>query len=97
MYGSIARLHPQPGRYEELVAYGEHFSEFQVPGFLASYLFKPDQDPYGKETAFLVAVFADAASYRANADSPEQHQRYLALRALLVDDPDWMDGTFEQG
>ena len=44
---------------------------------------------------FLVAVFDDEATYKANADSPEQNDRYLELRALLEDDPDWMDGTFD--
>ena len=44
-----------------------------------------------------MAVFDDEASYKANADSPDQSQRYLELRALLDDDPDWMDGTFDEG
>jgi hypothetical protein len=28
----------------------------------------------------------------ANADSPEQHQRYLAFREILESDPEWQDG-----
>lgn len=56
---------------------------------------EPDHDPYAKPTVFLVAVFDDEASYRENADSPEQNERFMQMRALLADDPDWMDGTFE--
>jgi hypothetical protein len=61
----------------------------------ASYLFRPDQNPYDRDTVFLVALFDDAASYQANADSPDQNQRYLEMRELLEDDPEWMDGTFD--
>ena len=95
MYGTIARLHPKADRTDELYAYGRRMEHASVPGFRASYLFRPDTDPYETPTVFLVAVFDDEASYQANAASPEQHDRYLELRALLDDDPDWMDGTFE--
>jgi hypothetical protein len=96
MYGTIARVHPIPGREADLVAQGEQYRDLAVPGFRASYVFRPDRDPYDRPTVFLVALFDDEASYRANADDPAQHQRYLAMRALLADDPDWMDGTFEE-
>ena len=95
MYGTIARLHPSAGRLDDLVAYGRRMQHVDVPGFRASYLFRPDRNPYEEPTVFLVAVFDDEASYKANAESPEQHARYLELRALLADDPDWMDGTFD--
>ena len=95
MYGTIARLHPKADRTEELDAYGRRMEYTSVPGFVASYLFRPDTDPYETPTVFLIALFEDEASYKANAASPGQHERYLELRALLEDDPDWMDGTFE--
>jgi antibiotic biosynthesis monooxygenase (ABM) superfamily enzyme len=97
MYGTIARLHPAAGREADLLAYGRRIRGIAVPGYRASYLFRPDTDPYDRPTAFLVAVFDDEASYRANADSPGQHQRYQELRSLLDDDPDWMDGAFDEG
>jgi len=31
-------------------------------------------------------------TYHANAASPEQHARYLRLRALLTAEPEWHDG-----
>jgi heme-degrading monooxygenase HmoA len=95
MYGTIARLHPTAGRLDELIAYGRRMEDVSVPGFRSSYLFRPDKDPYDKPTVFLIALFDDEASYKANADSPDQHARYLELRALLEDDPEWMDGTFD--
>ena len=95
MYATIARLHPWADRIDELIAHSRRMGDVSVPGFRASYLFRPDKDPYDKHTVFLIALFDDEASYKANADSPDQHARYLELRALLEDDPDWMDGTFE--
>jgi hypothetical protein len=97
MYGTIARLHPSPGSEEALAAYGRRYRDLGVPGFGGSWLFRPDAQPYDRPTLFLVAMFDDEASYRANADSPDQHERYLEMRALLEDDPDWMDGTFDEG
>ena len=97
MYGTIARLRPKPERLADLVAYGRRISGLRVPGYRASYLFSPAVNPYPEETAFLVAIFDDEESYRANADSPEQNERYLELREMLLADPDWMDGTFASG
>ena len=97
MYGTIARLHPRAGMIDELLAMGDSMREAPMAGFHASYLFLPDHNPYEHETVFLVAVFDDAETYRANANSPEQDARYRGLRALLEDDPEWMDGRFEGG
>ncbi len=93
MYGTIARLHPRPGKTEELLALGQSMRAAPMAGFRASYLFRPDRNPYFRETVFLVAVFEDAEAYRANAESPGQDARYQEMRELLQDDPDWLDGT----
>lgn len=95
MYGTIARLHPRPDRVAELEALGESLNVDPPPGYVASWLFRPDRNPYFRETMFLIAVFEDAESYRTNADTPEQHARYLEMRDLLMDEPDWIDGHFE--
>jgi hypothetical protein len=95
MYGTIARLHPTPGREADLEAYGRRVAQLRVPGYRTSFVFRPDRNPYDRPTTFLIAVFDDEASYRANADDPAQHARYLEMRALLEDDPDWMDGRFD--
>jgi hypothetical protein len=40
----------------------------------------------------LAVVFDSKEAYEANANSPEQHQRYLEYRDLLAADPEWHDG-----
>jgi len=98
MYGTIARIHPRPDRIDELTALGQAMMEGpRAAGYRVSYIFRPDQDPYDRPTWFLVAVFDDEATYRANASSPEQDAQYRQLRELLADDPDWTDGTFQGG
>jgi len=97
MYGTIARLHPRPGTIDELLKLGESMGAAPMAGYRSSYLFRPDRNPYFRETLFLVAVFEDADAYRANAASPEQDARYQEMRALLEDEPDWLDGTFFGG
>jgi hypothetical protein len=95
MYGTIARLHPKVDRIDELVAYAGRVDHANVPGFRFAYLVRPDRNPYFRPTMFLVVLFDDKDSYRANAISEEQHARFLELRELLEDDPDWMDGEFD--
>lgn len=96
MYGTIARLHPAAGRDNELDSLmdGWQRERGSVPGLVASYLYRPDRNPYDRPTLFLVAIFEDAETYRANADDPAQDAWYRKLRAVLDDDPEWMDGTF---
>ncbi len=99
MYGTIARLHPRPGNLEDLVALQERWRAGEEPpaGFRSAYLFLPDQNPYDRPTIFLVAVFDDRTTYVANAESPAQDDQYRKMRALLEDDPEWMDGVFFGG
>lgn len=97
MYGTIARLHPRPGKTDELLSIGDKMRAAPMTGYRSSWIFRPDHNPYFRETLFLVAVFDDVDTYRANAQSPEQDARYQELRELLVDDPDWLDGTFLGG
>jgi hypothetical protein len=96
MYGTIARLHPRPGALETLQAEMTSFSDGRrtPAGYRESFVFVPDKEVYDRPTVFLVAIFDDKESYVANADSPEQDADYQRMRAMLEDDPDWMDGTF---
>ena len=45
------------------------------------------------EGGWLIAVFEDRATYEKNADDPAQHERYVAYRALMEDEPEWHDGV----
>jgi quinol monooxygenase YgiN len=87
MYGTIAKVQLKPDKSEEVAALAKRIE--LAPGQLARYVYRLDANP---NELMLVAVFEDRASYQANAASPEQHARYLELRALLSADPEWHDG-----
>jgi hypothetical protein len=93
MYGTVARTQVKPENRGRLRAVFEGQSYESVPGFVTSFvLWENDSD-----TAWLFAVFEDRTSYERNADDPAQHERYLAYRALLEDEPEWHDGEIDQG
>jgi quinol monooxygenase YgiN len=87
MYGTIARVKIDPTKLEELIALNRRIAT--APGQLARYIYQMDADP---GEVFLVAVFESKEAYWANANSPEQHQRFQEFRALMLADPEWHDG-----
>jgi hypothetical protein len=92
MYGTImhGRLAPGSSRdaFRAALAEGESVA---VPGFVASHLLEPDR---GGDDVWVVVFFTDRAAYTANADDPAQHDRYVAFRSHLADDPQWIDGEW---
>ena len=89
MYGTIARFRIKPDTRDEFIQAMDSFGGDFIPGWLADYYFQMNNDPY---EFYLVAVFKDRETYEANADSAEQHERYLKFRSFLVEDPKWNDG-----
>jgi quinol monooxygenase YgiN len=87
MYGTIARVKIEPTKIEELKAVGDSMGT--APGQIARYAYKMDADP---GEIYLVAVFESKEAYWANAQSPEQNERFMRLRALFLEDPEWHDG-----
>ena len=87
MYGTIARITIDPGQLDELKAVGQSMGV--APGQVARYVYQMDADP---SVVYLVAVFESREAYWANAQSPEQNERFMQLRALLTSDPEWHDG-----
>ena len=87
MYGTIARMKIDPSKLQELIEVGQRMGT--APGQVAGYVYRMDADP---GEMFLVAVFESKDAYWANAQSPEQHLRFMELRALLLEDPEWHDG-----
>ena len=87
MYGTIAKVNVIPEKVEELETLAKQLD--LAPGQIARYVFRMDADPH---ELYLVGIFESRETYRANAASPEQHQRFLELRALLSADPEWHDG-----
>jgi quinol monooxygenase YgiN len=88
MYGTVARLRVKPGKMEELRQHSEEEGRV-IPGILFQYVYKMDADP---DECYLVVGFESKEAYRKNAESPEQHERYLKYRALLDAEPEWHDG-----
>lgn len=89
MYGTIARFHVRPGMADEFIKTMDGFGDAVIDGWVADYYFQSDADPH---EFFLVAIFVDRDTYQANADSAEQHERYLTFRSFLAADPQWNDG-----
>ena len=87
MYGTIARVKIDPTKTEELKALGRRMGV--APGQIARYVFRMDADP---GEFYLIAVFESREAYWANAESPDQNQRYQEMRALMLTDPEWHDG-----
>lgn len=88
MYGTVARVRVDPAQIPQLQALSRSMEK--ADGQLATYVFQMDADP---AELYLVAVFASKEDYWANAQSPEQHARYLQMRALFSEDPEWHDGA----
>jgi quinol monooxygenase YgiN len=89
MYGTVARTRVKPENREQLTKVFESQSyDTEASGYVTSYvLWENDSD-----VAWLFAAFEDRAAYEKNADDPAQHERYVAYRALMEDEPEWHDG-----
>lgn len=87
MYGTIAKVTIDPARLDELKALSQDIGT--APGQVARYVYQMDADP---SVCYLVAVFESRDAYWANANSPEQHERYTQMSALFTSDPEWHDG-----
>src|SRR5260221_7093961 len=93
MFGTIFRMRPRAGQERALTQMLERWQRERRPtveGFVASSLLTSRTHP-GEVVG--VAVFDSEASYRKNADAPEQDRWYRELRALLEADPEWNDGA----
>jgi heme-degrading monooxygenase HmoA len=89
MYGTIARLQVRTEASEDVADLLAEYGDLGVPGFVASYLYRSDNDP---QEHWLTVLFVDRESYRLNAADPEQDVRYRRLREYLVAEPEWHDG-----
>jgi antibiotic biosynthesis monooxygenase (ABM) superfamily enzyme len=89
MYGTVARLCLKPGAEAKFLEVGRSIEEAHIPGHLATYVYRMDSDP---NEFYMAVVFTSKEAYRANAESPEQHARFLEFAALLECEPEWHDG-----
>jgi predicted ester cyclase/quinol monooxygenase YgiN len=87
-------MRPKPGRQEEVIRLFEEWGRDRgprVPGALGGYVMRPLNRP---DELIAVPIFADRATYEANANDPEQDAWYRRLRELLEEDPIWEDGEY---
>ena len=94
MYGTIARFRIKSGVKDEFIKAMDSFGDAFIAGWVADYYFQMEND---SDEFYLVAIFKDKETYQANADSAEQHKRYLVFRSFLMDDPEWHDGFILSG
>jgi hypothetical protein len=89
MFGTVARFTAKPGSEDALRELTRDEGDAPGQGHVFHAVYKLDK---GEDDYILVAGFRDRESYVANAESPEQNEFYQKFRALLVSDPEWMDG-----
>lgn len=89
MYGTVARMRLKAGSEARMQELMREYEELDVPGFVRSTVYRMDADP---NEFYLVVEFEDQESYRANAQSPEQDERYRQMVDLLDGEPEWHDG-----
>lgn len=94
MYGTIARFRIKSGVKDEFINAMDSFGDAFIAGWVADYYFQMEND---SDEFYLVAIFKDKETYQANADSAEQHERYLVFRSFLTVDPEWHDGFILSG
>ncbi len=90
MFGTIFWARPKPGEEKAVEAVMDRFWKERAPkvkGARASYMLHKTN---GEILGF--AIFDDEATYRANANDPEQDKWYRELRSHLEADPAWNDG-----
>ena len=92
MYGTVARLRFDSADADSLVT-NLMDQPMDIDGFISGEILMGDTPGQ----AWLVVKFRDKASYDANADAPEQHERYMQFRAFLTEDPEWSDGEWLEG
>lgn len=89
MYGTVARMQIKPGAEAQLMALSKDYSAATVPGYVGEYVYRMDSEP---NTYYMAVMFDSQEAYRANAQDPAQHERFMKMRALLASDPEWHDG-----
>ncbi len=94
MYGTVAQLRARPDAGEQFEAYQREIESDNIPGLVATYLYRMDTNP---NEYYLAVIFDSKEAYVANAKSPEQDTRYRKLLELLAADPVWHDGEIVNG
>jgi quinol monooxygenase YgiN len=89
MYGTVARMKVKPGAIEALKRLAEDESDGKIKGYRGQYVYQMDENP---NEIYLAVMFDSKESYFANADSPEQNERFEEMMKYLAKEPEWHDG-----
>jgi antibiotic biosynthesis monooxygenase (ABM) superfamily enzyme len=89
VYGTVAHMRIKPGAEAKLLQLMRDFEALNIPGYAFERIYRLDAD---SDTYVVVVGFDSKEAYLANANSPEQHARYLEYRELLSAEPEWHDG-----
>jgi len=90
MYGTIAKMRVKAGAEQEFLRVSQETESVPIDGVVAVYVYQMDAD---SREFYMAVIFESKESYVANANSPEQHQRFLQMMAVLESEPEWHDGT----
>jgi hypothetical protein len=88
MYGTVARMRVKRGMLEEFYAWNEE-NRVEDTGPGAMLVFQMDDNPH---VLYLVVAAESRESYRAVADRPEMHARFMDMMQYLEAEPEWHDG-----
>jgi quinol monooxygenase YgiN len=89
MYGTVAKFKIKPGTFDALKSILDMHSALSIKGYVGQYVYRMDDDP---NTYYLAVLFKDKQSYLANAQSPEQNERFQEMVKHLTSEPEWHDG-----
>ncbi len=91
-YGTVARFRIKPGMRSLFLGVMNYSSGTSrtTPGPINLVAIQTDK----RAAVFLISVvFESREAYRANSESPEQHEDHLRMMEFLADPPDWNDGA----
>lgn len=89
MYGTVAHMRVKRGAEAQFRQVVEAYENVVVPGQVASFAYQMDRD---SNEFYLAVIFESREAYHANAQHPEQHQRFMQLMQVLESEPEWNDG-----
>ena len=90
MYGTVAKMRVKAGAQEAFLRVTEEIEGVPISGIVAVYVYQMDAD---SREYYMVVMFESKESYVANANSAEQHERFMQLMTVLESEPEWHDGA----
>jgi len=89
MYGTVARMRVRAGAATQFQQVAQEIGVGRAPGQVSVVVYQMDANPH---EFYLAVMFESREAYVANANSPEQHERFMQLMAVLEGEPEWHDG-----